>query len=244
MKDEIVKTSNVVRAVKGVKALHDRGRGEEGMGLLYGRPGEGKTTTVTYLINQFNAVFLRGRVSWTVTSMLGTLMKEIGREKRHRRAPMVEAAIEHFAVNDQMIVIDEADYLLRQTDMLDALRDIYDMSQVPVLMVMMEKAPRKIQSKQRLARFKRRITEWIEFDGLTRQDTMKVCNSLPHLADETPIEIGEDLAMRIHEEADANVGHVVIALGRIERFARANDLERVTLAEYAERDLFSGRGPQ
>ena len=243
---EIVKTSNVVRAATAVKELHDRGMGEEGMALIYGRPGEGKTTTVTYLMNQFNAVFLRARVSWTVTSMLGTLMEEVGREPRRTRAPMMNDAIEELVTRPRMLIVDEADYLLRQKDMLDALRDIYDMTGVPILMVMMERAPRRIQSDSRLARFKRRITKWIEFDGLSKTDTKNVCAMLPHLdnAEKTPIAIGDDLAERIHEEADANIGHVVIALSRIERFARTNEIDEVTLADYGGRDLFASRGPQ
>lgn len=246
MKNQTVKTSNVVRAINAVKDLHDRGAGEEGMGLLYGRPGEGKTTTVSYIMNTWNAVFLRARVSWTITSMLSTLMEEIGRESSYRRAPMMNDAIEELVVSQRMLIIDEADYLLRQKDMLDAVRDIYDMTGVPILMVMMERAPRKIQSDRRLSRFKRRITRWVEFDGLTKSDTRKVCATLPHLNDpeQTPITIGDDLAMKIHKEADANIGHVVIALSRIERFARTNDIDTVTLADYGDRALFASRGPQ
>lgn len=246
MKNDLVTTSNVVRAMTAVKELHDRGQGEEGMGLLFGRPGEGKTSTVTYIINNFDGVFLRAQVSWTITSMLGTLVEELGHEPGRFRAPMMDAAIESLAVSKRMVVIDEADYLLRQKEMLDCIRDIYDMTGVPILLVMMERAPRKIQSDRRLARFKRRITKWIKFDGLTKADTRKVCSSLPHLddAEKTPIEISEDLAMRIHQESDANIGHIVIALGRIERFARTNDLEHVGLDEYGSRDLFGSRGPQ
>ena len=244
MKHETVKTSHVIRAVDAVEALHNRGRGEEGMALLYGKPGEGKTTTVGYLVNQFDGVFVRARVSWTVTSMLQTLMKEIQREPHHRRSPMVDAAVEWFVTQQRMLIVDEADYLLQQREMLDALRDIYDLSKVPILLVMMERAPRKIQSDPTLARFKRRITQWVKFDGLSVEDTAKVCRELPELSDQTPIDVGRGLVERIHKEAGGNIGFIVIALGKVERFARTNSLECVTLSDFAGRDLFDDRSPQ
>lgn len=243
MKNSVIKTTNVIRAIDAVESLHSRSRGEEGMALLYGRPGEGKTTATGYLVNQFDGVFLRARQTWTVTSMLQALMEEIQREPSHVRSPMVDAAVEWFVTHDRMLVIDEADYLLQQRGMLDALRDIYDLTGIPVLMVMMEKAPRKIQSDPGLSRFKRRITKWVRFDGLSLEDTAKVCAELPELADETPIQVERDLVERIHKESGQNIGFIVIALGKVERFARTNNLDAVGLAEFGQRELFDDRDP-
>lgn len=244
MKNSVVKTTNVIRAVDAVEALHHRGLGEEGMGLLYGRPGEGKTTTVGYLVNQFDGVYLRARQAWTVTSMLQSLMDAIQREPLSRRSPMIDAAVEWFVTNDRMLLVDEADYLLQQRQMLDALRDIYDLAGIPVLLVMMERAPRQIQSDPSLARFKRRITKWVKFDGLSLEDTAKVCAQLPVLGDdETSIDVGRGLVERIHNESQANIGNIVIALGKIERFARTNDLASVGLSEFGQRELFDDRNP-
>lgn len=232
MHHKIVYTSNLVKAMEAMDALSSRQPGEEGMGLIYGDPGQGKTTAISYLLNHYDGIFLRANVTWTVTSMLQALMMELDLEPQYRRAPMIQSAIEALAMNRRPIFVDEADYLLRQTDMLDALRDIYDSADVPVLMVMMEESPRLIKTNRRLARFRRRITQWVEFQGISQEDTRKVCQ------ERSEVEITDDLITeRLHPETRGKISEVCIAIRKVERFARANDLARVGLAEYGETAL-------
>ena len=92
MKHEMAKTKNIVNFVKAVERLQDRSPGSEGMGLLYGRPGEGKSTAVAYVVNKSGGVFLRANACWTVTSMLGVLVKELGFAPQNRRVAMLDVA--------------------------------------------------------------------------------------------------------------------------------------------------------
>lgn len=231
---KIVHTTNVVKAKVGLEALINRGRGEEGMGLLYGRPGEGKTTTVCYLMNQYNGVFLRANVTWTVASLLRSLMLELGLEPHFRRAPMIDAAIESLSFEPRPIFIDEADYCLREMDMLDAIRDIYDSASIPVVLITMETAPRVIRTNQRLARFRRRITQWIEFNGLTMDDALKIADDLYH-----DVDIEEELVARVHAETSGNIGLMLIAFSSIRKFARTNELDSVSVSAFGKRGLLS-----
>jgi len=230
MHHEVVPTSNVVKAVSMMERLRAGGAGEQ-MGLIHGDPGLGKTTAVTHLTQKENAVFLRARVSWTVRSMLQSLQRELGQDPGHFSDRMVEEVIQSLAIDPRPIIIDEADYMLRQIDMLDALRDIYDTAQIPVVMVMMKEAPRKIKSKQRLARFRRRITEWVKFKPISLEDVSRTAQTMAE------VEVQDGLLTRIHEETGGNMGRVVIGLAKVEEFAKANDLSKVGLSEYGERTL-------
>ena len=232
----IVHTSNVVKALEAMRCLLDRTAQEEGMGLLFGRPGEGKTTAISYLANQFNGVFLRANVTWTVTSMLGAIMMELGLEPLHRRAPMMEASIKALIMDKRPLFIDEADYCLRNTDMLDGLRDIYDSAGVPVVLITMETAPRTIRTKLGLARFRRRITQWIEFSGLTLADAIKIAKTL------VDVEMSHDLVARVHRETSGNIGQMINAFVRIEKLAKTNGLERVDMKAYGARALLPHGG--
>jgi len=237
MNNNIVLTSNVRMARGALTRLLSRDSGrEEGMALLYGRPGEGKTTAVGYLMNQYDAVFLRANIAWTtsITAMLQALMRELEHEPLAYRAPMLEVAIEVLARTGRPLFVDEADYCLRNMDLLDALRDIYDSARAPVVLITMETAPRIIRSSARLARFRRRITEWIEFQGLSLEDARQVAAEL------VDVRIEEDLLDRLHRETDGNIGLMVPALGRVEQAARASGLEAISLETFGARGLLPG----
>jgi hypothetical protein len=51
------------------------------------------------------------------------------------------------------------------------------------------------------------------------------------------VEVQGGLLERIHEETAGNMGKVVIALAKVEEFAKTNDLTKVGLSEYGERPL-------
>jgi len=236
MRNATVLTSNVEAFLGAVEALKKRSAGEEGMGLLWGLPGEGKSTTISYVTNTRGGVFLRARVTWTVTSMLRALMAELNLDGGRFRDPMIDQAIEELSRWPRPVFIDEADYLFRQTDMLDALRDIYDASKVPVILIGMEDIARKIRSNDRFNRFRRRITQWIEFKGLTLADTQLVARELCEVG------VEDDLVERIHRETGGNIGHIVIALSLVEHFGKMNGIARVGNEHYGTRPISNANG--
>lgn len=231
MRNKVVLTSNVDAFMGALRTLQTRSEREEGMGLLWGLPGEGKSTTISHVAIRTDAIFLRARVTWTVSTMLRALSKEMQLEEGRYRDPMIERIVESLSRLPRPIFIDEADYLFRQTDMLDALRDIYDDTKVPIILVGMEDIARKIRSHYRFNRFERRITQWIEFKGLSLGDVRKVAREL------CEVELEDDLIEHIHKQTEGNIGNVVIALAKVEKFGSMNALPLVTLADYGSRPL-------
>ncbi len=229
MRHELASTKNVRRFQTAMRELRDRPLGVEGMGLLWGKPGEGKTTIIAATCNQTDGVYLRANASWTITSMLQALVRELGGTPGNRRAPMMEWCFEKLRGGSRPIFIDEADYLFRQTEMLDALRDVYDETGSPVILIGMEDIARTIQNN---GRFARRITAWIQFNGLDIEDARTVANTV------CEINLEDDLLEYLHQEAGANIGRMVVGLSRIERFAKASGLDSVSLAAWNYRELF------
>ena len=244
MKLQLAKTKNVTRFLSALTDLIERPHGVEGMGLLWGQPGEGKSTILSFALNSCNGVDLRANVGWTVTSMLKDLVKQLGGdpEKMNRRSNLIEEVVRLESspdplIGDRPIFIDEADYLLRQGDMLDALRDIYDNTRVPIIFIGMEDLGRKLANNPRYSRFARRITQWVEFAGIDLDDSRKVADTV------CGVKVADDLLKHVHDQTSANIGRMVTALALIQKMGRTSKLEEVSLADWGDRPLFYGQAP-
>ena len=231
MKHELAKTKNVRHFQAIVGDLFNRPAGIEGMGCLWGEPGEGKSTVVAWMTNRVNGIFIRAKRSWTMTSMLETIVMELNGEPKRRRSQM-ETWIEKRLMEEKeqrIIFVDEADYLFNSTDMLDVLRDIYDMTSTPIMLIGMEQLARRIQDNGRLAR---RITSWVEFKGIDLDDTRTVAETV------CEVQVADDLLDHLHQAAKANIGRIVMGLSRIEGMGKTSGIGAVSLADWGDRPLF------
>ena len=249
MKAKVVRTSDLVRLVHAVDQLQTRGGGEEGMGLLHGEPGTGKTTAICYAVNMKRGVFVRAKVTWSVTSMLATLCAELGLPEHRHRHVMMTAIEESLALDPRPVFVDEADYLLRsqggRTEMLDCLRDVYDITRCPVVLIGMEEIDQTMRTQKRYARFDRRLTERVAFQGLTVADAQRVAGELCEVDVEGAMGEGDrpgsvpaagTLVEALHKEVRGNVGYLVRRLAEVERWAQTNGLGSVTLADWQGRN--------
>jgi hypothetical protein len=228
----MAQTQNVWKFMNAVEELLNRPMGTEGMGLLWGEPGEGKSTAVARVCDKYDGIYVRAVGCWTVTSMLGDICRELGGERKLRRSDMVDYIIHELRKDNRPlrpIFIDEADYCFRQFEMVDSLRDIYDLSGCPVVMIGMEDIAKKIKANARIAR---RITQWVEFKGLDLNDVNVV-------ADECcDVDIAEDLCRYIHKECSANIGRIIIGLSRIEKLAKAAGKAVMTCEDWQGKPLY------
>lgn len=229
MRDKVAPTKNLKRFIAAIRSLEERPLGIEGMGLLWGYPGEGKTTSIAYVVNLMNGIHIRALDSWTPSSMLEALLFEMGLPARKRKADMVNMAIRKLMESPRPIFVDEADYLIKP-GMLDSWRDIYDLTGVSVILVGMEDLARNIQSKDN-GKFARRITEWIEFDGIDKDDARILADTV------CEVKVADDLLASLYKEAKANIGYMMPALARIESMGKTNGLEVVTGEDWGTRSL-------
>lgn len=241
-----VKTKDVRRFQQAIDDLLERPEGTEGMGVLWGPPGTGKTTSLAYFVNQYDGIFIRALTCSTITSILGDLCTALGwvsenpnKKRMLRKTDMVDFIVRKLAYGEpgepepmpRPIFIDEADYCFRQFELMDILRDIYDLSKCPVIFVGMEDIARKIKEQ---GRFARRITQWIEYQGLDLEDTIHVAREC------CEIPLSPELIDYVHRQTSGNIGRLIIALTRIERYSKANALDQqpVTLSMWGDRPLY------
>ncbi len=235
MKHRIVQVENVQRLVEASDALLARGLGMPGMGLVYGATGYGKTTAATWLVNRHRGVYVRALATSTPSSLLGGILHELGGRPGRSCAQMVEQAIQLLVESNRPLFIDEADYLIRSTRMVETLRDIHDLSTVPVIMIGMAGIERAIRERQQLTG---RLAQWVQFGPASLADarliTEQLCEVMPD----------DRLIERLHRETKGAVRLLIVGLGQIEHYARARGQDRVTAAEWPQRrSFFMGDAP-
>lgn len=227
-----------VAPVKNVMALQDildslsnRGFGVPGIGLVHGRSGLGKTTAVTYLFNQINGIYVSLRTTDTATSLLSRIMDELGAQPLTRVSKMVDFIIEQMSIHERALFIDEADYLMGDVRMLETVRDLYDATNVPVVLVGMDQIARRISTRKQ---FYNRISEWAEFRPADIDDVTVMAETLL----KPEIRIDEELLDKLRMAASGELRRITIGLKRIEKLADVNDLDFVTVADWGDAAFF------
>lgn len=230
MKNRLAPVKNVATLQNAFQALKARDAGVPGMGLVHGETGAGKTTAVTWLMNRENAIYVRAAATWTPSAMLGKIMGELGAEALARgSSAMVDHITNAMAIDQRPLFVDEADYLLANLKMLETLRDIHDVSGLPVVLVGMAGIEKRLVHRQQLSR---RISQWVGFKPCDLEDAAILARNVCEVG------IAEDLLAYVHAEAKGSMGHMVVGLSRIESLAKGQGWDAITSQQWGNRKLF------
>lgn len=227
-----VQTKNLLRLHTALLTLEGRDLvAMPALGLLHGRTGLGKTTALASVVNHYGAVFIRAFVAITLSSLLDQLCQALRITLRSGRnadkyAAICQALVEH----PRAIFIDEADYLLHDQRMLECLRDIHDSARIPVMLVGMDGFEGKVAHRPQ---FCRRISQRIEFTPLDMEDTAKVAREM------CEVELGRDILEQIHRETKGGIGLIVLALAKLEAFAKGNRLAELDMATWGKKTVLA-----
>lgn len=239
MKHKIIPVKNIGRLTGAAESLLARAPGMPGMGLVYGPTGYGKTTACTWLINQVHGVYVRAMKLWSPKTMLEAISRELDLDLHGLTlAGMLERIIQRLAETNRPLFIDEADYVVESKRLLDSLRDLHDMSAVPVILIGMHGIDRRIRSNPQ---FTGRLAQWVQFQGLDAEDASLLRDQLPDVA------IADDLLNAVFTAASPTQGggaearRLVVGLSQIEGFAHQRGMDRVSLSDWPRgRDFFLG----
>jgi Holliday junction resolvasome RuvABC ATP-dependent DNA helicase subunit len=225
----LVRTSNVIQADKCIDYLVNRPKMEMvGLGLIYGKPGLGKTTYAKRVAFSRGYLYLRLEATTTPKSFATELLTAL-----YRRFGLGEY-IPYGTANglykqclsiledheNTIIVIDEIDYAFRYPQLLGAIRDIVDETLSIVILVGMQNA------KDRLAQINEyyfdRCNAFYEFKPVTRQDVIQLMNSV------LGVQVESDLVTYVHFHSTGNLRLVMKLMRMIEDRALKQGLTKVS----------------
>ena len=229
MKKTFVKTSNYERFQEGLNAVEGRGAAEASLLLVTGEAGFGKSETVDRWAVQVDARYLRAKVEWTPHYFMSELAEALKVDQSGRAKNMFGRIAGVVGGQNIPIVIDEVEHCLRDgARVLEAIRDLSDLTEVTIVMVGMEQVQARIARYPQIAS---RIAHVVNFGPATPEDVRLACEQLAE------VKIADDLAAEIHRQSKGRMREVMNAIALVERDALRAGAKSISLADMGNRPL-------
>lgn len=204
------------------------------MVVFYGPSGFGKSSAASYLVTRYGAYYVEVKSTTTRKALLKMILKRMGIKPENTVDTMLEQVCEQLSVSGRPLIIDELDHLVDKAAV-EIVRDIYEGSQSPVMLIGEECLPKKLK---RWERFHGRILEWAAAQPADIEDAITLANFYCDRA-----KIAPDLLAHVHNMARGSVRRICVNLDLIQEEALAQGLYTITLAEWGNRPLYTGEAP-
>lgn len=230
------KTHNMALAFDTMAAAIRADAGVPRMCLFYGPSGYGKSTVCSHVAAMYDAAYVEARSVWTGKTFLEKLAGDLGISHIRRTASTImDQIIEALAHQPRPIVIDEMDHLVKKQSV-DMIRDIYDATGVPIMMVGEEALPAKLK-------------EWERFDNRI----LKATAAQPASIDDgrllrdlyvQRVRLEDDLVDHFTKECRGIARRIVVNLQEAQRVAIDEiGAMQISLASWGNRPVVNGDLP-
>jgi DNA transposition AAA+ family ATPase len=230
----VVNLQNVGIIVSAFTKLKNKASYLPGLAVVHGPSGYGKTVAATYAANKYRAYYISCKSTWTKKAMLLAIAKEMSLAPAKTMYELVEQIAEQLVLSGRMLIVDEFDYAVDK-NMVDVVRDIYQSSEAPIVLIGEEKLPKKLE---KFERFHNRILSWIPAQPANFNDAVKLRN---HYCDK--VEVDDSLLKRVLEVCDGRIRRICVNLSYIQDEALNQGLNKASLEWWDKKPLYTGSAP-
>lgn len=226
--------ANVALLLGALDKLTKRPDHLPGIGVFYGPSGYGKSTAAAVGCVRHRCYYVQARSSWTKKAAHQAILKVMGIMPGKTMAEMSDQVAEQLASSKRPLVVDEADYLVDKGS-IEIIRDIYEASLAPILIIGEERLPYKLKKYER---FHGRVLAWVPAqpasldDALALRDLYATCAA-----------VADDMMELIHAQADGSVRRIVVNLELAQDTAKTLGLNAMDAAAWGGRALYTGDAP-
>lgn len=231
----VADTANLGLCDVALERAIDRTGTLPGMVCLYGPSGFGKSVAATHVACRRRAYYVQAKSVWTKKHTLLAILHEMGMQPGRTIPEMLDQAAEELAVSGRPLIIDEMDHLVDKKAV-ELVRDLYESSQAPILLIGEEQIPNKLKKWER---FHGRVLSWVPAQPVTLEDAAKLA---PLYA--PAVEISEDLLAHLVDISGGSVRRVAVNLELINDTSAASGASQVTKASWGRRELYTGEAPK
>lgn len=228
--------TNVGLLHAATERLLGRPQGAEGMAVMFGPSGFGKTQSATQAYLRHNGYFVRMSDQWTCKTLLQKILLEMDIRPESTSAAMLDQVAQQLSASGRPLIIDEADYAAEKPRLLQLIRDIHDNAYRASLILIGEEAlPQKLAKYER---FYSRVLCWLPAQPVSLEDARQLA---PLYCAEA--EVADDLLQAVIDESHGSVRNVNNNLVWIRDEALSEGWERATLELWGNRPFYNGRAP-
>ena len=200
------------------------------LGVFFGPSGYGKSYSATYAANEHGAYHVQVGYSWTKKFFCEAVLVEMGMPRmpgqpRESIPEMIAKIARQLALSKKLLIVDDAQYLT-QKGMIEIVRDIYEASQSPIILIGEEGLPGFLK---RWERVHNRVLCWLEAKPCNVRDCMALARIICEGVDVT-----NDLLEAVCREVKGNTRRIVTNLDQIREFATARAMTAISAAEYTD----------
>lgn len=223
---KLVAITNVTKADECIDFLLKRPRLEMvGLGMLYGRPGLGKTTFAQRIAITRGYVYIRLEATTTPKTFAKELLQSLYLTFNMGDYLPVGPCNTLYkqcvrllhAHEDTVIIIDEIDYALRYPELLGSIRDLVDQTLSVVILVGMQNAKDRLN--QINAYYFDRCNYFYEFETISKADIQMLTQEMMNCP------CPESLVNYIHFNAAGNLRKAIKIMHMIELRSKMNPIQ-------------------
>jgi len=188
------------------------------MALVYGAFGLGKSQTIMWWVTNNDAIYVRCNHNISPRWLLSEIVKELDEVPCYTSQRLFEQIEEKLKYNPKILVVDEIDYLFSNKHTIETLRDIHDKLSIPVLLVGMELADKKLQ---KYGHINDRIFAKLKFEKLSKEDFKEIIETL------SEVEFSDN-AIRYITNRNLQFRQLVKVITKSEQLANTNKLSEIS----------------
>ena len=218
MKNSLIKTKNVKKFISLMDNLQKAPSNVSKMALVYGAFGLGKSQTIMWWVTNNDAIYVRCNHNISPRWLLSEIVKELDEVPCYTSQRLFEQIEEKLKYNPKILVVDEIDYLFSNKHTIETLRDIHDKLGIPVLLVGMELADKKLQ---KYGHINDRIFAKLKFEKLSKEDFKEIIETLSEVN-------FCDKAIKYITNRNLQFRQLVKVITKAEQLANTNKLDEIS----------------
>lgn len=201
------------------------------MGVFYGRSGLGKTYAASFAANEHSIYHVQVGSSWTKKFFCKSIMVEMGMlgpndTPRESIPELISKIGSQLARSGKILLVDDAQFLALR-GLIELVRDIYEASQSPVVLIGEEKLPEDLKKWERVHN---RVLDWVQAVECDLADTSALCRIVCG-----DLHVAPDLLENICDTVNGCARRIVASLARVREFAQGHALESIDAKSYKGR---------
>jgi hypothetical protein len=233
----IARIGNMLQCQIALERAIERSANLPGLVCFYGPSGWGKSLSSNYLCNQMRGYYVQVKSIWSKKVFLQKVLGEMGIKPAQTTGEMLDQVCDQLSASGRPLVIDEMDHIVDKKAV-EMIRDIYEGSQAPILIIGEENLPQKLKKWER---FHGRILAFVPALPVDMEDAKRLASVYA-----TGVDCADDLLRKLVADSHGSVRRVCVNLDAVREAAAEQAAKQVDL-DWCKNNrvtFYSGEAPK